>query len=274
MGNIDRHEGSPEDGCSSPNRRAFLAGLAGLAGSVVVNGISGCASSKANAVYSGITIEDEVSCGGKLVGHVSEILGESDYIKTAGDLDEACSCSVDVPPKFDFVDSVEDMIKPYDLALARVADEVEKENDAVLEGARMACLSQESIDESLKRSSYEAQQAYKAQKTEANYKAVARIGIEIGREISNFSGYLEEVKGVMRAYLAVASRYLRLTSDSNDFYGLKQCKLADLHRKVGDSISVYQSLLDAHFLLKNILPPSSFMLEEPPVDLELEIDDE
>lgn len=273
MGNIDRHDGSAEDGCSSPNRRAFLTGVAGFAASVAVGNIAGCASSKANAVYSGITIEDEVSCGGKLVGPVGEILGSSDYVRIAGDLDEACSCSVDVPPRFDFVDSVEDMIKPDDLVLARVADEVEKENDTMLNGLRMVIPSAESL-EALKRSSYEAQQAYKAQKTEANYKAVARIGIEIGREISNLSGYLEEVKEVMKAYLAVASRYSRLTSDSNDFYALRQCKLADLHHKVEDSISVYQSLLSAQFLLKNILPSSSFLLEEPSVDLELEIDDE
>ncbi len=276
MSNIDMSGRSHEDDslCGSPGRRAFIGGLAGLA---VVNAVSGCASSQANAVVSGgITIDDEVSCGEKLVGPVSEILMEARYIRYAGELDEACR---GVPAKAfdtsDYIDKFGKTLDQVELSGVRVSDEYEAAADGLVAEAKSVAPSEENIDIFVK-ILREVVLNYNRQKDKATYDRLAGTSSKIRKTMDSLEKQMGNIKEALCHYLSVSAMYVRMDGKgaSDDFEQFKAQKLANLHRKVWDSVNLHRSMLESHFLLKSILPSGKLLIEEPPVDLELEIDDE
>ena len=268
MGNIDGL--SESDLCDSPGRRAFVAGLA-------VGAVSGCASSQANAVVSGgITIDDEVSCGEKLVGPVSEILMEARYIRYAGELDEACR---GVPAKAfdtsDYIDKFGKTLDQVELSGVRVSDEYEAAADGLVAEAKSVAPSEENIDIFVK-ILREVVLNYNRQKDKATYDRLAGTSSKIRKTMDSLEKQMGNIKEALCHYLSVSAMYVRMDGKgaSDDFEQFKAQKLANLHRKVWDSVNLYRSMLESHFLLKSILPSGKLLIEEPPVDLELEIDDE
>ena len=264
--------------CSSPDRRGFIVGLAGLA---AVSAVSGCAASKANAVVSGgVTIDDEVSCGEKLVGPVGEILGEGEYIRYAGELDEACR---GVPEKaFDTSDYIGRFWKTLhhvELTSVRVGDEYELAADGLVAEAKNSVPSPENVT-LFRDIMWQVSENYKQKKGKVAYDALVGTAVKIRKTMDSLEKQMENVKAALCHYLPVSAMYVRMTGKgaSGDFEQFKAQKLADLHRKVWDAVNLYQSMLGSHFLLKTFLPNGRLLVEEPPVDLELdfgpEIDDE
>ena len=248
-----------------------MVGLAGLAGSAVIGDVSGCASSQANAVVSGgITIDDEVSCGEKLVGPVSEILMEARYIRYAGELDEACR---GVPAKAfdtsDYIDKFGKTLDQVELSGVRVSDEYEAAADGLVAEAKSVAPSEENIDIFVK-ILREVVLNYNRQKDKATYDRLAGTSSKIRKTMDS----LEKQMGVVGfVSLSVCFRNVcRMTGSGafGNFERFKAQKLANLHRKVWDSVNLYRSMLESHFLLKSILPSGKLLIEEPPVDLELE----
>jgi hypothetical protein len=275
MRNIDMAGGSSEGGeCGSPNRRAFIAGLAGLA---AVTAVSGCAASKANAVVSGgITIDDEVSCGEKLVGPVSEILGESEYIRYAGELDEACR---GVPEKAfdtsDYIGGFGRTLPPDELTEVRVSDEYEAAADSLVAEAKSVAPSKENVAV-FRDVIWQVAENYKQKKDKATYDALVGTALKIRKTMDSLEKQMENIKAALCHYLSVSTVYVRMTGKgaSGEFEKFKAQKLADLHRKVLGAVNLHRSMLGSHFLLKTLLPDGRLLVEDPPVDLELDLDSE